>query len=155
MDDLPPMMDYDIRHGRTYMYLKHKPLYPFGYGLSYTTFDYSHLALSSTKLRADGELDVRFDLKNTGSRAGDEVVQLYVSHLDSKVSRPLEELKAFDRVHLAAGETKSVTLALKGSNLAYWSDASNHFVVEPDQVELRVGASSDDIRLRQAISVLP
>ncbi|MGB0123372.1 MAG: glycoside hydrolase family 3 C-terminal domain-containing protein [Silvibacterium sp.] len=155
MDDLPPMMDYDIRHGRTYMYLKQKPLYAFGYGLSYTTFGYSHLALSSTKLRADGELAVRFDLKNTGSRAGDEVVQLYVRHLDSKVSRPLEELRAFDRVHLAAGETKSVTLALKGSSLAYWSDVSNHFVVEPDQVELRVGASSDDIRLRQAISVLP
>ncbi len=155
MDDLPPMMDYDIRHGRTYMYLKQKPLYAFGYGLSYSTFGYSHLALSSTNLRADSELTVRFDLKNTGSRAGDEVVQLYVSHLNSKVSRPLEELKAFDRVHLAAGETKSVTLALKGSSLAYWSDVSNHFVIEPDQVELRVGASADDIRLRQAISVVP
>src|SRR5262249_56411302 len=85
LDQLPPMMDYDIRHGRTYMYFRDQPLYPFGYGLSYTTFAYRDL-----RVNRNGEsIDVSVALKNTGQRAGDEVVQLYVKHLDSKVVRPL------------------------------------------------------------------
>src|SRR5450432_2186338 len=74
IDDLPPMMDYDIRHGRTYMYFKGEPLYPFGYGLSYTTFDYSNLHSSADALSAADKITVTVDVRNTGSRAGEEVV---------------------------------------------------------------------------------
>ena len=105
LEQLPPMMDYDIRHGRTYMYFRDTPLYPFGYGLSYTTFAYSNL-----KVNRNGEiLDVSVKLKNTGQREGDEVVQLYVKHLNSKVERPLRELKGFTRVHLAPQEEKAIS----------------------------------------------
>src|SRR6185437_9232273 len=86
LDQLPPMMDYDIRHGRTYMYFRDQPLYPFGYGLSYTTFEYKDLKTSERTLKSPS-IDVSVVVKNTGKRAGDEVVQLYVKHLDSRVSR--------------------------------------------------------------------
>jgi len=100
VDQLPPMMDYDIRHGRTYMYFKGDPLYPFGYGLSYTTFSYANLKTSAAEVASDGTVTISVDVTNTGSQTGDEVVQLYVKHLKSKVQRPLEELKGFQRVTL-------------------------------------------------------
>ena len=153
MSDLPPMMDYNIRNGRTYMYAKQKPLYPFGYGLSYTTFKYSHLAASTPTVTADTKISV--DVTNTGSRAGDEVVQLYVTHEGSKVARPMEALKGFDRVHLAAGETRTVTIPLPDTLLAYWDDAAKKMTIEPDHVEVRIGASSADIHLRKEMAVTP
>ena len=88
LEQLPPMMDYNIRHGRTYMYFKGKPLYPFGYGLSYTTFEYSDLKTSSPTLARDGSLTVSVNVRNTGKRAGDEVVQLYVKHQQSALEHP-------------------------------------------------------------------
>ncbi len=153
MSDLPPMMDYNIRDGRTYMYAKQKPLYPFGYGLSYTSFRYEHLAVSTPSISAATQVSV--DVTNTGARAGDEVVQLYVSHPESKVARPNEELKGFARVHLDPGQTRMVTMPLSGLLLAYWDDAARKMTVEPEQVELRVGASSADIRLRKMVRVAP
>jgi len=153
IDQLPPMMDYDLRHGRTYMYLKQKPLYAFGYGLSYTTFAYSNLHVSESKLTATGELTIIADIRNTGTREGDEVVQLYVSYPDSSVSRPIEELKGFDRIHLRAGETKAVTLHLPAQSIAYWNETAHAFTVEPGPIELRVGSASDDIKLRKTITV--
>ena len=153
MDQLPPMMDYDLRHGRTYLYLKSKPLYAFGYGLSYTHFAYSDLHVSSSSLDAKGDITVRVKITNDGGRIGDEVVQLYVAYPNSAVARPIEELKGFDRVWLQAGETKFVELKLKAEQLAYWNQVEKRFVVEPGAVELRVGASSDDIRLRKTINV--
>ncbi|HTW57324.1 MAG TPA: glycoside hydrolase family 3 C-terminal domain-containing protein [Terriglobales bacterium] len=155
LDQLPPMMDYDLRHGRTYMYFRGKPLYPFGYGLSYTTFAYSNLRISSGQLKRNGEITVSFDVQNTGSRAGDEVVQMYVSHVNSKVDRPIEELKGFKRVALGAGERKTVSLPLKASALSYWNTARGTFEVEPDQVNVKVGSSSADIKLQQVLSVSP
>ena len=110
IDQLPPIMDYDLRHGRTYMYFRGKPLYPFGYGLSYTSFDYSNLRTSASRLALDGEITVTVDVTNTGARAGDEVVQMYVRHPDSRVSRPLRELRGFQRVSLRPGETRRVEL---------------------------------------------
>jgi beta-glucosidase len=115
LEQLPPMMDYDIRHGRTYMYFRDTPLYPFGYGLSYTSFAYRDLKTSAPALSTTGTIDVSVVVKNTGQRAGDEVVQLYVKHLSSKVSRPLRELKDFTRVHLAPQEEKTVKLSLPAS----------------------------------------
>ena len=100
VDQLPPMMDYNIRHGRTYMYFKGEPLYPFGFGLSYTTFRYANLKLSAPRLASGGTLEVSVDLTNTGTRAGDEVVQLYVKHPHSKVDRPHQQLAGFARVTL-------------------------------------------------------
>ena len=153
MDQLPPMMDYDIRHGRTYMYLKGKPLYAVGYGLSYTTFSYSNLRLSSDKLNGKAASTVSVDIKNTGTRAGDEVVQLYVSHIGSRVPRPQEELKGFNRISLQPGETKTVAIPLTAQALAYWSDAANKFVIEPDKVQIKIGPSSADIKLEKTVSV--
>ena len=153
IDQLPPMMDYDIRHGRTYMYFRGEPLYPFGFGLSYTTFKLSNLHPSSASAKPDTILSISLDVTNTGSRAGDEVVQLYVHHIGSSVARPTEELKGFQRVSLAPGETRTVALPLKISSLAYWNDKLNRFVVEQEPIELRIGDSSHNILLTSRIQV--
>jgi len=150
--DLPPMMDYNVRDGRTYLYAKQKPLYAFGFGLSYTSFAYSHLRVAPT-LNAGETAQVSVEVKNTGSRAGDEVVQMYVSHVGSSVARPLEELKGFARVSLRAGEMRTVTLPLVVKDLAYWDEGTKAFVVEKDRVEVRVGGSSDDLPLKAVVQV--
>ncbi len=155
LDQLPPMMDYDIRHGRTYMYFRQKPLYPFGYGLSYATFAYSNLKTSSAQITRDGEITVSVDVRNTGTRAGDEVVQMYVAHANSKVERPIEELKGFRRIALQAGATTTVQFPLKASALAFWNDAKGSFEVEPDRLNVMVGGSSADIRLKQIVNISP
>ena len=155
LDQLPPMMDYNLRDGRTYMYFKGEPLYPFGYGLSYTTFDYSNLKTSSPKLAASGEVSISVDVRNSGSMAGDEVVQLYVKHVGSKVDRPVEELKGFERITLRPRQTKAVHFTLKSSDIAYWDADQGSFVTEPDHLEIRVGASSADIRLKTQVEVTP
>ena len=154
LEQLPPMMDYDIRHGRTYMYFQGEPLYPFGYGLSYTSFSYANLRTSAKSLTAGGSILVKVDLKNTGSRAGDEVVQLYVKHLNSSVQRPLQELKAFRRVSLRPGETRTVALELKGEQLAYWDVSRHKFVVESGSTQIMVGSSSADIKLKKQLTVV-
>jgi beta-glucosidase len=151
LDQLPPMMDYNIRDGRTYMYFKSKPLYPFGYGLSYTTFAYSNLKTSSPTLNQNGSLTVSIDVKNTGVRTGDEVVQLYVEHLNSKVPRPQKELKGFQRVTLQAGEQRTVGIPLPAKLLAHWNSDKHAFEVEPAKIKIMVGASSADIRASKTI----
>ena len=153
IDDLPPMMDYNIRNNRTYMYFKGQPLYPFGYGLSYTTFAYSNLRTSAAHLAKDGEVTVSVKVRNTGKREGQEVVQLYVKHMGSRVDRPIKELKGFQRLALKAGETKTVQLTLKAKDLAYWDAAKKQWVVEDEKVNLMVGASSADVKLQHTISV--
>lgn len=153
LDQLPPMMDYDIRHGRTYMYFRDTPLYRFGYGLSYTTFDYRELKAVSVTFSRTNIIEVSFVVKNTGRRAGDEVVQLYVKHLDSKVSRPLKELKNFARIHLAPGEEKNVVLALPAERLTYWDAQAARWIYEKDKIEISVGGSSADARLKTTVRV--
>ncbi len=153
MSDLPAMMDYDIRHGRTYMYAKAAPLYPFGFGLSYTSFAYTHLSVSTPALGKATTVSV--DVTNSGSRAGDEVVQLYVAHQGSKVERAQEELKGFARVSLKPGESRTVTLPISSDQLAYWNESTHGWVTERDRVDLRVGASSSDIRLHKVLAVQP
>jgi beta-glucosidase len=148
IDDLPPMMDYNIRHNRTYMYFSGQPLYPFGYGLSYTTFAYSKLRTSTSRLAKDGQVTVSVNVRNTGQRDGQEVVQLYVKHVGSKVERPIEELKGFQRVALKAGETKTVQIPLRTKDLAYWDARKKQWVVEAEKVNLMVSASSADVKLR-------
>jgi beta-glucosidase len=153
LDQLPPMMDYNIRNGHTYMYFKGKPLYPFGYGLSYTTFEYSGLKTSADRIAHDGQVGVSVEVKNTGARAGDEVVQLYVSHVGSKVDRASEELKGFRRVTLAPGKKTTVQFVLKASDLAYWSVEKGAWDVEADQINVQIGASSADIKLKKTLVV--
>jgi beta-glucosidase len=155
LDQLPPMMDYNIRDGRTYMYFKGKPLYPFGYGLSYTTFEYSNLKTSAGQLNSGGEIAVSVDVRNAGSRTGDEVVQMYVAHQGSKVERANEELKGFRRVTLDPGKKATVKFVLKAQDLAYWSVEKGAWDVEPDRVSVMVGSSSADIRLKTSVKVQP
>jgi len=153
MDQLPPMMDYDIRHGRTYMYFKAKPLYPFGYGLSYTTFRFASLRTDKGSLAPDGQIVVSVDVTNTGKVAGDAVPQLYVRHLGSKVERPPLKLAGFSRVRVAPGQTKTVQIPLQASQLAYWDAGRKEFVIEPESVQLMIGTSSADIVLRKDVQV--
>jgi beta-glucosidase len=153
LQQLPPIMDYNIRNGRTYMYFKEEPLYPFGYGLSYTSFRYSNLKTSAATLNKQGQINVSVQITNTGSREGDEVVQLYVKHLQSKVERPKQELKGFKRVTLMPNETKTITMSVNAIDLTYWNTKLKRFVVEKDKVQLLIGSSSADIRVQQTITV--
>jgi len=157
-DQLSPILDYNLLHGETYLYSKQKPLYAFGYGLSYTTFAYEGIALSAPTVAADGSVTVTVKVKNTGKRAGDEVVEMYVQHLGpdgkgSAVDRPQLELKGFKRVHIAAGAEQSVTLDLKPRDLAYWDAARHAWRVEKEQVRLLVGGSSDMLPVHEDLNV--
>jgi len=150
---LLPIMDYNLLHGRTYLYSKDKPLYPFGYGLSYTTFRYDGVKLSATKIDADGAVQVTVKVKNTGKRASDEVVQMYVQHLGSSVTRPQLELKGFKRVRIAPGAVQDVTMELKVRDLAYWDTASHAWKVEKEQVRILAGGSSDRLPVQATVDV--
>jgi len=151
--DLPPFDDYRME-GRTYRFFTGTPLYPFGYGLSYTSFAYQNLRTSADTLAAGDTLTVRVDVTNTGKRAGDEVVQLYVRHLGSSVARPREDLRGYKRITLRPRETRTVEFSLPASSLAYWNPDTHRWVVEQEPVELAVAASSADIRLRRTIRVV-
>ena len=153
VDDLPPFVDYNM-DDRTYRYFDGDVLYPFGHGLSYTTFGYDNLRTSNQMLRRDGRLTISAEVTNTGDRAGDEVVQLYVSYPDSEVERPRKELKGFARIHLAPGETRTVEMPLEASSLAYWDAEDDVWVVERRPVQIQVGASSEDVRLETMVSVV-
>jgi len=152
VDDLPPFDDYRMA-GRTYRFFAGAPLYPFGHGLSYTTFTYKNLRTSAATLAAEGTVTVSVDITNTGKRSGDEVVQLYVQHLGSAVERPKKDLRGYARITLRPGETRTVELSLRASSLAYWNAAAHRWVVEDEPVRIQVGASSTDIRLEATIRV--
>lgn len=142
LEDLPAFDDYDITK-RTYKYFDGEVLYPFGYGLSYTTFDYSDLQVRD---RGD-RVEVTFRLRNSGSRDGDEVAQVYVRIPGYEGKAPIKELRGFQRVFLKAGETREVTVDLRREDLRYWSESSGSFVVPKGLPTVLVGASSADIRL--------
>jgi beta-glucosidase len=148
---LLPIMDYNLLDGRTYLYSKEKPLYAFGYGLSYTTFSFEGLKLSSPKLEADGTVQVTVKVKNSGARASDEVVQMYVQHLGSAVTRPQLELKGFKRVRIEAGAEQNVAFDLKARDLAYWDSKSHAWRVEKEQVRVLAGGSSDSLPLNATL----
>jgi beta-glucosidase len=152
VDDLPPFEDYAME-GRTYRFFRGTPLYPFGHGLSYTTFEYSALQTSADTVAPDGQVTVRVDVTNTGTRRGDEVVQLYVEHLGSAVPRPIRDLRGFQRVTLDPGERTTVELVLDVASLAYWDEQADRWTVEEEPVRLSVGASSADLRLDRQIQV--
>jgi beta-glucosidase len=154
LTDIPAKNDYDIRKGRTYMYFQGTPLYPFGFGLSYTTFTYSALRLSAATLAKGGSVTVSVDVTNTGTRDGDEVVQLYVSYpTTTGVPRPLKQLQGFQRVTVPAGQTKTVALNLTYAQLGYWDATAKAFAVQPGTVHLMVGGSSVDKRSEADLTV--
>jgi beta-glucosidase len=158
--DLPPFdnvsltVPYGFFHG--YRWLDRNgtaPLFPFGYGLSYTTFAYSNLAVSSPTLEQYGRVRVTADVTNTGSMTGEEIAQLYVGYQGSAVDRAVNDLKGFSRVRLAPGETKTVVVDVRAADLAYWDTAANGWTLEPITYLLRVGASSRDLPLEGTVTV--
>ena len=140
--------------GDDYVDLTGMPLFPFGYGLSYTTFEYSGLAIDPATMSASGTARVRFRVRNSGTRAGDEVPQLYVRDVLASVARPMMELKGFTRIRLAPGEEREVELQLRAQDLQFL-DERMRWVVEPGVWRIMVGASSKDIRLRGELTVAP
>jgi beta-glucosidase len=136
LDDIPDFTDYRMK-GRTYRFMRKKPLYPFGYGLSYTTFAYS-------KLKIDG-LKVTVDVKNSGELNGDEVVQVYLTNSPAKVPTPIKQLIAFKRVHVKAGQTKNVTFTIKRKDLAAYDSKGNPFVASGDYTISVGGGQPDDV----------
>jgi beta-glucosidase len=151
IDELLPILDYNIRNGRTYMYDRHEPLFAFGHGLTYTSFEYSDLKLNKSSIRADDIIDVSLKVKNTGSMNSDEVIQLYVKFPGSEVDRPVKSLKGFKRVHVQAGESVGINISLNANELKYWNEEQHEFTLEKGNIELMVGASSEDIRLTRSI----
>lgn len=150
---LPEMMNYNITQGRTYMYSNAETLYEFGFGLSYTSFAYSNLRVSNPVLNSKAETTITIDIKNIGKMAGDEVVQLYVQYPGSKVSRPVIQLKGFERVPVQPGETKAVKFTLRVEDLAYWDEQADKFVVEEGSINLLIGSSSKQIRLQKPLKI--
>lgn len=154
-DDLPDFHSYNIRYGRTYQYFEGVPLFPFGHGLSYTSFAYSRLQVSGGLLTRGGSITAQLQVANVGSHDGDEVVQFYVHVSGGTVQRPLKQLVGFERTRLAAGESKVVrfNLPYSAQALRYWDDAKQQFIVTPGTVDLMVGSSSADIRLRHQVAL--
>ena len=158
MADLPAMLNYNVREGRTYMYSTKTPQYPFGYGLSYSTFEYSNLKTSSPTMSGACPIYVSVDVKNTGTRAGEEVVQMYIKHMSTAVAqRPIKALKGFKRVAIQPGATVTVTMVLTTQDSAYWDIPKTSWVVEKEDVQILVGPSSADadLKLSTKISVAP
>jgi beta-glucosidase len=137
VDDLPPFEDYRME-GRTYRYFKGAPLYPFGYGLSYTTFAYSNLEMSAETIAHNEAITISADVQNTGDRAGDEVVQLYISHLTASVPTPIRQLAGFERVHLGPGQTRKIAFTLTPRQLSVINDEGQR-VFEPGEFQVAIG----------------
>ncbi len=152
-EDLLPFDDYEIMKGRTYMYSTKTPLYPFGYGLSYTRFEYSDLRPGKSVIGKNDSLQVAVNVKNTGGFDGDEVVQLYIKNKASQQPQPIRALRGFKRVSLKKGEAKTIQILLKPEDLRSFDETKNCFVVEAGVYEIQVGASSADIRLKSSITV--
>lgn len=150
---LPPIGDYDLRKGRTYLYYEGAPLYPFGHGLSYTTFAYGNLQIAPATIAATRTASITVDVSNTGARPGDEVVQLYTRDAFASVPRPIKELRGFQRIHLDPGQSRKVTFTLAAKDLAFWDTTSHGWRVEDGVFDIAVGASSADIRAQGSLSV--
>jgi beta-glucosidase len=152
--DLPDLFDYDIiANDATYLYYRGTPVYPFGHGHSYTSFGYENLRLSADEVETHGEVTVSVDVVNTGTRPGDEVVQLYTHQLRSRVKQPVRALRGFARISLAPGERTTVTLPLRATDLAFWDVTTGGPVVEAARHRVMVGRSATDVALSSILTV--
>jgi beta-glucosidase len=137
----------------TYADLSNKPLWPFGFGLSYTQFRLDNLQVDRSRVRAGEQVKISLDVANVGMRAGDEVVQLYIRDLVASISQPVKALKGFKRVYLDPGQKKRITFTLSVNQLGFY-DRTMNFVVEPGEVELMIGTSADDLPLTATINIV-
>jgi beta-glucosidase len=155
-DDLPPIGDYDITKGRTYWFFGKEVLFPFGHGLSYTTFKYSNLRTSREAISAtSSSLSLSVDVQNTGRLKGDEVIQLYVKDTHSQEIQALKKLRDFKRITLQPGESRTCTFDLDETDFLFWSEQQGGWFLEPGEFEIQVGSSSEDIRLRKKMYAEP
>ena len=153
-----PVFDVNYHEGvfvgyRWYEHKNIQPLYAFGHGLSYTTFEYSDLKTNAQNYSIGDDVLVKVDVTNTGQVAGKEIVQLYVRDLEAAVERPVKELKDFEKVHLKAGEKKTVYFTLEKRDFAFWDEDTSSWKVEAGEFEIQIGSSSGDIRLKERIYV--
>jgi beta-glucosidase len=153
--DLPPLMDYNLRDGRTYMWDRKAPLYAFGYGLSYTSFGFSKLHLSTRRLAAGGELTLTARVTNNGSRAGDDVLQVYVQPATADAAQPQLELEAFQRVTVAAHHTSTVELHVPVAQLATWNTTTDSWELKPGEMRVLVGDASNNLPMAQTLTIAP
>ncbi|AOZ94108.1 glycoside hydrolase family 3 C-terminal domain-containing protein [Paenibacillus crassostreae] len=151
---LTDFLDYDIiKTNRTYMYFDGKPLYPFGYGLTYSEFNYNNMIVAKSSYHDSETIQLEMEVTNTGDMVSDEVVQLYVKALQSRVKTPIKQLKAFRRINLEPGQKKKVSFQILVSELAIWDVTRDRFCVESGGYQLLVGSSSEDIRLDTTVQV--
>ena len=143
VDDLPPFENYDME-GRTYRYFEDEVLYPFGYGLSYTSFHYDNLILDKDEIGVEETVTVSVDISNSGVRDGEEVVQMYLRCPDSKYKRPLKDLRGFERIAVKAGQTLVVTMELGPEDLSVYDIELGDYVVEAGSYEIMLGPSSGE-----------
>ena len=141
-----------VKFQSNYLDVRNEPLYPFGYGLSYTTFEYSDIALSSNQMTADGSITASVTIKNTGNYDADEVVQLYIRDVVGSISRPMKELKGFQRIHLKAGESQVVTFTITPDLLKFY-DYNLNYVLEPGVFDVMIGPNSRDVK-KKAITII-
>ena len=141
-----------VKFQSNYLDVRNEPLYPFGYGLSYTTFEYSDMTLSSNQMKVDGTITASVTVKNTGSCDADEVVQLYIRDVVGSISRPVKELKGFQRIHLNAGESQTVTFEITPDLLKFY-DYNLDYVIEPGDFDIMIGPNSRDVK-RKTITIL-
>ncbi len=153
IEDLPDLGDYDITKGRTYWFYENDVLYPFGYGLSYSSFEYGELSTEQSTLSGDGKINLSITVTNTSERKGDEVIQLYIRDKESSLIQPAKKLRAFQRVSIEAGSEQTVRFELDRNDFAYWNEEKDNWDVEPGEFEIQVGASSADIQGQAVVSV--
>jgi beta-glucosidase len=145
-------VDRKHRFANNYLDITTKPLYEFGFGLSYTTFSYANLKINSIDNQQDGNITVTFDLKNTGKVEGTEVAQLYIKDNVSSVVRNVKDLKGFERVYLKAGETKSISITLNPKSFSFLNKDLKE-VVEAGEFEIMIGSSSENILLKKEFTI--
>jgi beta-glucosidase len=156
VDELPPLGDYDITKGRTYWFFQGDVLYPFGHGLSYTTFEISGLQLSSEEFRLSDteEVSIQISVKNSGELAGDEVVQVYIRDLESAFTQPAKRLRRFKRINLEPGAKKTIEFKLQKEDFVFWHPEQEEWIVEEGDFEIQVGNSSSDISQKMTIRAI-
>jgi beta-glucosidase len=153
-EQLPPMSDYDIiNHPRTYMYFDQPVLYPFGHGLSYTQFEYDNLSFNSDQINKNGEIEIQFEIQNTGDIKGDEVAQIYAHCKNESKKVPIIQLKRFQRISLNPEETKTLTFKIPAIEFSFYNNEINDFKIEPGEWEILIGSSCKDIRLEKSFTI--